>query len=91
MVLKGTTAVRKTLSWTIEAKVRLYGLVKNDGKSVKEALDIVASESNFVLPPSYAEFPHSHFCRIRKELQTAVEKNKAEVISALRAANLIED
>ncbi len=91
MVLKGTTTVRKTIEWSIAAKVRLYGLVKNGGLSVKDALATVAAENGWTLPQSYTDFPHSHFHRIRKELQTAVEKDKTEIVNALRAANLIED
>lgn len=91
MVLKGTSAVRQSLDWTLAVKVRLYGLVKNDEVDVREAFETVATENGWTLPKSYVEHPHSHFYRIRKELEKGITKSDETVIAALRAANLITD
>jgi hypothetical protein len=87
--LKGGSRVSKA-SWPIEAKIGVLAAVKS-GKTAQAAIAEVAMEFEIDLKPSYTKNAGSHLYRFRKEITTALAKEKvsAEALTMLQDADLV--
>ena len=105
MKLKGSKgrngAPRVVVDWDQEAKVEAYALIKNDKVKAKAAFAQIAAKYNYVLGSSYANWPHTHVDRFKKEFErkcfpTAEEIAKGatvdkELMALLRKYDLVDD
>ena len=94
MRLKGSstgTQAKPRTARSIEFKIRVVQLKRNEGKSTKDALATACTE--FSLPPtdSMTNHPASIFSSYEKEIATKLENKDANVEALVAAAGLDED
>lgn len=88
MVLKGSSSSRTRERRSDAFKVEVIRLVRNESKSVREALEAAATSFSVALTDSMVKYPASIFHSYQKAINAKLAKEDAVTAQLVRDANL---